>query len=195
LPRPQTRCPQPRSPRDAPLSADDYTVMGRVIVPYGVKGWVKVHAYTEDRATLLDYKSWWIRPRAGSAGPDVGWQEFAVEASREHGAALIAQLAGIGDRETAAALKGADIGVPRATLPAPQDNEIYYSDLVGLEVVNRQGVRLGLVVNVQDFGAHPVLSVTDEANAVERMIPFVGAYVDGVDVAAGRIDVDWQPDY
>ncbi len=169
--------------------------MGRVIGPYGVKGWVKVHAYTEDRATLLDYPAWWIRPRAGSTNAEVGWREYAIEASREHGATLIAQLAGIGDREAAGVLKGADIAVPRTMLPAAGRNEIYYSDLVGLEVVNRQGARLGKVSTVQDFGAHPVLCVVDAATAVERMIPFVAVYVDGVDVAAGRIDVDWQLDY
>jgi 16S rRNA processing protein RimM len=169
--------------------------MGRVIAPYGVKGWVKVHAYTEDRATLLDYAAWWIRPRAGSGNTAGGWRECKVEASREHGATLIAQLAGIGDREAAAALKGADIGVPRAALPPAEDDEIYYSDLVGLAVMNRQGVRLGVVARVQDFGAHPVLCVADAAGAAERMIPFVAAYVDAVDVAGGRIDVDWQPDY
>jgi len=180
---------------EVPPSANDYAVMGRVIAPYGVKGWVKVHAYTQVRATLLDYATWWIRPWAGSANAEGGWREFAVEASREHGGSLIAQLAGIGDREAAAVLKGADIGVPRAALPKAEENEIYYADLVGLEVRNRQGVRMGRVAKVQDFGAHPVLCVTDEASAVERMIPFVGAYVDGVDVAAGRIDVDWQLDY
>ncbi len=173
--------------------------MGRVIAPYGVKGWVKVHAYTQDRATLLDYAAWWLRPRTGSAAAGSaatsGWREYGVQSSREHGATLIAQLAGITDREAAAALKGADIGVPSAALPAAEENEIYYADLVGLAVMNRQGVRLGTVTKVQDFGAHPVLCVTDEAAAAERMIPFVAAYVDGVDVAAGRIDVDWQPDY
>jgi 16S rRNA processing protein RimM len=169
--------------------------MGRVIAPYGVKGWVKVHTYTEDRATLLDYPLWWIRPWGGSDKAKGGWREYRVEASREHGASLIAQLAGIVDREAAASLKGADVGVPRAALPKAGDNEIYYADLVGLEVRNRQGARLGKVTKVQDFGAHPVLCVTDEANAVERMIPFVPTYVDGVDVAARRIEVDWQPDY
>ena len=95
----------------------------------------------------------------------------------------------------------------RATLPAKEKGELYYSDLVGLAVVNRQGMRLGVVSKVQDFGAHPVLCVqgvatkdatkdaTEVAPAVERMIPFVAAYVDGVDVAGGRIDVDWQLDY
>jgi 16S rRNA processing protein RimM len=175
--------------------ASDYMVMGRIIAPYGVKGWVKVHAYTEVRSTLLDYAAWWIRPRAGSEPAAGGWREYAVEASREHGATLIAQLAGIGDREAANVLKGADIGVPRASVPATAANEIYYSDLVGLEVTNRQGTRIGTVSKVQDFGAHPVLCVTDEATAAERMIPFVAAYVDGVDLAAGRIEVDWQLDY
>jgi len=186
---------RPKLPLKAPLGAGDYTVMGRIIAPYGIKGWVKIHAFTQDRATLLEYPTWWIRPRTGSAESAVGWQEMEIEACREHGATLIAQLAGIGDRETAAALKGADIGVPRTALPVAPANEIYYADLVGLTVVNRQGVRMGQVARVQDFGAHPVLCVTDEGSAVERMIPFVAAYVDGVDVAAGRIDVDWQLDY
>lgn len=174
-------------------------VMGRIVAPYGVKGWVKVHAYSSEKTALLDYAAWWIRPRAGSSGSSEvrpsGWREYAIAASREHGATLVAQLAGIANREAAAALKGADVGVPRATLPAVAANEIYYSDLVGLVVVNRQGTHLGTVSKVQDFGAHPVLCIADEASAGERMIPFVAAYVDGVDVAAGRIDVDWQLDY
>jgi 16S rRNA processing protein RimM len=174
-------------------------VMGRVMAPYGVKGWVKVHTYTESKTTLLDHAAWWIRPRAGSGSASCAatgrWKEYRIEASREHGASLVAQLAGIGDREAAAALNGADVGVPRATLPAVKENELYYSDLVGLAVVNRQGARLGVVSKVQDFGAHPVLCVADEVTAQERMIPFVAVYVDSVDVAAGRIDVDWQLDY
>jgi 16S rRNA processing protein RimM len=181
--------------------------MGRVIAPYGVKGWVKIHAYTDDPATLLDHASWWIRPRPGSnevkgrveGAAGSAWREYAVEAAKEHGASLVAQLAGVSDREAAAALKGADIGVLRATLPAAAANEIYYSDLVGLAVRNRQGVNLGRVSKVQDFGAHPVLCVTMDATegvaAVERMIPFVAVYVDAVDVAGSRIDVDWQLDY
>ena len=174
-------------------------VMGRIMAPYGIKGWVKVHTYTEDRATLLDYDAWWIRPRAGSGQvsgtTNDGWREYAVATSREHGATLIAQLAGVDDREAAATLKGADVGVLRSAVPAAADNEIYYADLVGLDVINRQGARLGRVSKVQDFGAHPVLCVQDTDGGAERMIPFVPVYVDGVDVAAGRIDVDWQPDY
>ncbi len=181
--------------------------MGRIVAPWGIKGWVKVHAYTDDKTILLDRSVWGIRPRSGSKpakgteGAD--WREYSIASSREHGATLVAQLDGIADREAAALLKGADVGVPRTALPAKAKDELYYSDLVGLSVVNRQGVRLGQVSKVQDFGAHPVLSVIENAAgeasgakpAVERMIPFVAAYVDAVDVAAGRIDVDWQVDY
>ena len=171
-------------------------VMGRIMAPYGVKGWVKVHAYTADKLTLLDYDAWWIRPRNETSG---GWREYPVATSREHGATLVAQLTGIADREAAAALKGAEVGVLRSALPAAEEGEIYYDDLIGLEVINLQGTRLGRVSAVQDFGAHPVLCVrmdaTGNAAAVERMIPFVDVYVRGVDVAAGRIDVDWQLDY
>ncbi len=198
------------------MSASDYMVMGRIMAPYGVKGWVKVQAYTEDKLTLLDYDAWWIRPRSVNSkvasqvasqvpgtvpakGTDGGWREYPVAVSREHGATLVAQLTGIADREAAAALKGAEVGVLRSTLPAAAEGEIYYDDLVGLEVINLQGTRLGRVSTVQDFGAHPVLCVkldaTENEAAVERMIPFVDVYVQGVDVAAGRIDVDWQLDY
>jgi len=103
-------------------------------------------------------------------------------------------LSGLADREAAARLSGADIGVPRGALPAAGENEFYWADLVGLAVVNRQGVKLGSVAAVEDFGAHPLLRVTDDAG-VARLIPFVAAYIDGVDMAQRRIDVDWQPDY
>ena len=192
-------------------------VMGRIMAPYGIKGWVKVQTYSEDKLTLLDYDAWWIRPRSGpgavkaaasrSVTASDGWAKYPVASSREHGATLVAQLAGIDDREAAAALKGADVGVLRSALPAAAEGEIYYDDLVGLEVINLQGTRLGRVSKVQDFGAHPVLCVvmdknegaagdpTKGATAVERMIPFVDVYVQAIDVAAGRIDVDWQLDY
>jgi 16S rRNA processing protein RimM len=178
-------------PPDASPVADDFVVLGRILGPYGVKGWLKINPFTTEHGTLLGHPAWWIRPRGGSGA----WREMALESGREHGATLVAQLAGITDREAAVLLKGSDVGVPRAALPAAADDEIYYSDLVGLAVVNRQGVPLGTVSSVQDYGAHPVFRVTDETTAVERLIPFVDAYVDSVDLAAGRIDVDWQPDY
>jgi 16S rRNA processing protein RimM len=82
-------------------------------------------------------------------------------------------------------------------MPALERGEIYWADLVGLEVVNRQGVALGQVIAVQEYGGHPVMRVAPGAGEGqgERLIPFVAAHVDQVDLPARRIDVDWQPDY
>ena len=180
---------QSQPPERQVADGDACVVLGRVLGPFGVKGWIKVLTFTTEQETLLGYPNWWFRSRGGT------WQQHPVVSAREHGATLLAQLAGIEDRDAAVALKGADIGVPREALPPVAENEIYYSDLVGLEVVNRQGEHLGRVATVQDYGAHPVFRVTDAGTGTERLIPFVAAYVDRVDVAAGRIEVDWLPDY
>ena len=118
-----------------------------------------------------------------------------LEDGRPHGSTLIVQLAGLdGSRSCGDVLRWRRRRVREARCPRPRENECYWSDLVGLAVWNRQGERLGIVAAVQDFGAHPVLRV-ERRRRVARLIPFVEAYVDAVDLAAGRIEVDWQKDY
>ena len=169
--------------------------MGRIAAPYGVKGWVKVQPLTSEPEALLGYPQWWVR-RRGSEG---AWQAHTLESGRQHGATLLAQLSGLPDREAAALLAGAEIGVPRSALPPVAEDEFYWADLTGLTVVNREGVVLGEVAAVEDFGAHPVLRVIRPQDRPQAqgtlLIPFVEAYVDRVDAAAKRIEVDWQPDY
>lgn len=161
--------------------------MGRVAAPYGVKGWVKVVPLTADPETLLGHGQWWIRGRGKE------WQACALESGRMHGNTLLAQLSGMPDREAAAKYAGGDVGVARSALPAAREGEYYWADLVGLVVRNREGETLGRVAEVQEFGAHPVLRVAGDGEV--RLIPWVAAYIDAVDLAAGRIDVDWQKDY
>jgi 16S rRNA processing protein RimM len=164
--------------------------MGRVVAPYGVKGWLKVVPATAELETLLSHKEWWLRAR----GERSEWRRYTLEEGRPHGNTLIARVAGLDDREAAAEFAGGEIGVERDALPAAEADEVYWADLVGLAVWNRQGEKLGTVAAVQEFGAHPVLRVEhDEGPA--RLIPFVEAYVDAVDLASGRIEVDWGKDY
>jgi 16S rRNA processing protein RimM len=163
--------------------------MGRVVASYGVHGWVKVAPLSGDPAALLDHDVWWLKARDANE-----WREFRVTDAKMHGATLIAALTGIANREDAARHRGAEVAVPRSALPPVAAGEIYVSDLVGMTVVNRQAVTLGKVVAVQDFGAHPVLRVQVEGG-IERLIPFVTAYIDGVDLAQARIDVDWESGY
>ncbi|MFO1306703.1 MAG: ribosome maturation factor RimM [Burkholderiales bacterium] len=164
--------------------------MGRVIAPYGVKGWLKVAPLSAERETLLSHAQWWLRPR----GERSEWRQVALLEGRPHGSTLIVRIEGLEDREAAAALSGGEIGVPRRALPPARKNEVYLADLVGLAVRNRQGETLGTVGAVQEFGAHPVLRVEHDEGA-PRLIPFVEAYVDAVDLEARRIDVDWGKDY
>ncbi len=165
--------------------------MGRIAAPYGVKGWVKVQPLTSEPETLLGHPQWWVR-RRGSEG---AWQAHTLESGRQHGATLLAQLSGLPDREAAAVLSGAEVGVPRSALPPVAEDEFYWADLAGLAVVNREGVVLGEVAAVESYGAHPVLRVARPQDQGTLLIPFVAAYVDRVDAAGRRIEVDWQPDY
>ncbi len=167
-------------------------VMGQVLAPYGVAGWIKVRPYTEAPGALLNYASWWIRPADGKGE----WRSVARLGGRLHSNTILARLSGIDTREAALALKGCDIAVRRADMPAAGRDEIYWADLIGLEVVNREGVALGRVAGVTEHGAHPLLRVERGNRGVgECLIPYVPAHVDRVDLAARRITVDWGIDY
>ena len=166
--------------------------MGRVIAPHGVRGGIKVAPFSEAPDALLAHARWWIRPARATS-----WRECRMSGGRMHAGALIATLEGIETREQAVELRGSEIGVPRAALPRAKKNEIYWADLEGLEVRNREGAVLGVVEEVVTHGAHPILCVMRAAGprGAERLIPFVAAIVDRVDIDAKRIDVDWGEDY
>jgi 16S rRNA processing protein RimM len=167
-------------------------VLGGVLGPYGVHGWLKVRSFAEAPETLLGYATWWLKPARGP-----GWRECERVAGRMHSGVLIAQLRGVDSREAALAMKGFEIGVPRSALPKVAADEIYWSDLTGLAVKNRAGVLLGEVRGVTEHGAHPLLQVARPAGApgAERLIPYVPAIVLRVDPVAGEIEVDWGEDY
>lgn len=169
-------------------------VMARVLAPYGIQGWIKARPYTAAIANLLDYGTWWLAP----ADEAERWREFTVRNARQHGDTLVAELDGVADREAALGWRGAWVAVPRSALPEPDAGEFYWSDLVGLAVVNRAGEALGKVSKVLETGAHPVLQVQaelGEEGGGERLIPVVADYVDAIEPAVGRIMVNWPADY
>jgi 16S rRNA processing protein RimM len=162
--------------------------MGRVTVPYGVRGWVKIHTLTANPDSLREYPVW----RLGRGGQ---WRDVRVLASRVHGNTLVAQLEGVADREAAAALRGTDIGVPRAELPPAAEGEFYWADLIGLDVVNTEQHEFGRVARILQTGANDVLVVAGKTGDRETLIPFIADVIRQVDLAAGRIVVDWGEDY
>ena len=159
--------------------------MGRVSAPHGIKGWVKVQPFTEEMNGLLGYPEWWL-------ARDGEWRQHRIAESAVHGTLVLARVEGCTDREAAAALKGAEVGIPRRLLPANREGEYYWTDLLGMEVLNRRGERLGRVAKVLETGANDVLVLEGEK---ELLIPFVDSVILKVDVARGRLSVDWELDY
>jgi 16S rRNA processing protein RimM len=114
-----------------------------------------------------------------------------------HSGMVVASAREVDDRDAAESLRGARIFVSRSSFPTAQKDEYYWVDLIGLTVLNREGVTLGTVTELLSTGAQTVLVMESELEGkrIERMIPFVSVYVDDVDLAARRIVVDWQAEY
>ena len=159
--------------------------MGRITGLFGVRGWVKVYSYTQPREAVLNYDRWLL-------GRKDSWQEATVAEGQRHGKTIIARLDGYVDRDQAAGLVGADIGVPREAMPETESDQYYWSDLEGLRVLHRDGTELGKLAYLLETGAHDVMVVQGEQ---ERLIPFVlDKVVLGVDLDKGEIEVDWEWD-
>lgn len=176
------------------LLTGQLVTMGRILAPYGIKGWIKIQPFTQLQQGLLDYPQWLV-------GREGEWQPRSVETAKVHGATVVAKLEGVADREQAAALQGMRIAVSRDDFPEPATNEFYWADLVGLKVVNADGVALGTVTRVFETGANDVLVVEDQvanevaANQRERLLPFIAPVIRQVDIVGGTIIVDWDADF
>jgi 16S rRNA processing protein RimM len=180
----------------AELPADAIEV-GRIADAWGIKGWFKVLPHSASPEALFSSKRWYLLPTERGAKTFSGAMLLRVREAKEHSDTVVAQAQDVDDRTAAEALKGARIFVPRSSFPTAATDEFYWVDLIGLSVVNREGVELGRVKELLSTGAQTVLVIEYEeaGKPAERMIPFVSAYVDTVDLSAKRITVDWQPDY
>jgi 16S rRNA processing protein RimM len=171
---------------------DDLVLVGHVIGAYGIQGWIRIKVYSTDADALLHARTWWLdKP---------GLRDVDVLQVRMQGDDVVAQLMGVVDRNAAEALKGASVQVRRSHFPPLADDEFYWIDLIGLAVENLRGEPLGVVGDLMDNGAHPILRIvaplvpgTDRQK--ESLIPFVDRFVKTVDRTANRITVDWELDY
>jgi 16S rRNA processing protein RimM len=210
---------------------DDAVEVGRILGAWGVKGLIKVQPFSSDPQALFSTKRWFLQAPQEGAAPLVSALAahplLKVIQAKEHGEVVVATVQDLQGRDAAQALRGARVFVSRASFPTAGQGEYYWVDLIGLTVVNRQGVVLGDVVGLMETGAHDVLRIRPaasqggDASAVsegstgragkkgsagsadraavaapsECLIPFVAAYVTGVDLAQRLITVDWGLDY
>ena len=173
-------------------SATELVIMGRVVAPYGVFGWLKIVPDTEEFDGLLDYKTWWLGKNEG--GKDNDWRELTVKEAKIHNDVIVVKLQGIDDRDAAVACKGKQIAVPRASLPKLKGEEYYWSDLIGLSVKNQQDVDFGKISDVFATGANDVI-VAKSDTGQERLIPYIAQVILAVDLNAKIMLVDWDADF
>lgn len=194
-----------RAPTPAPMLDDgvawpeDAVEVGRVVDAWGVKGGIKVMPFSSDPQALFCTKKWFLLP-AEKPGPQrlSAARFLKVNQAREQGDVVVATAEGLSDRNAAEALKGARVFVSRSAFPTPDEDEFYWVDLIGLDVINREGEALGRVVDLLDTGPHSVLrceAIGPDGKPVERLIPFVSAYIASVSLAERRIVADWGLDY
>jgi 16S rRNA processing protein RimM len=188
------------SASDAEFPADAIEV-ARVLDAWGIKGWIRVQPYAKDPQALFSSRRWFLRPPENHTGRPLRDAAAAalpavlrIVEAREHGDDVVAAVRDISDRSGAEVLRGARIFVPRSSFPTAGSDEFYWVDLIGAQVFNRDGVRLGEVTGLLDNGAQSVLQIRD-GEAPERLIPFVAAFIDQVDLPGRRILVDWGLDY
>jgi 16S rRNA processing protein RimM len=180
----------------AELPADAIEV-GRIADAWGIKGWFKVLPHSADPQALFSSTRWYLQPSDKGPQAFTGTVLLRVRETKEHSDTVVARADGVEDRAAAEALRGARVFIPRSSFPTAQDDEFYWVDLLGLDVFNREGVHLGVVKELMATGPTSVLVLEYQEGdkTLERMLPFVAAYVDGVDLPARRINVDWQADY
>ena len=180
----------------AELPADAIEV-GRILDAWGIKGWFRVLSHSATPEALFSSKRWFLLPTEKGPKTFSGTVKLAIVEAKEHSGSVVACARDVSDRSAAEALRGARIFVSRSSFPSTGTDEFYWVDLIGLDVVNREGVALGQVRELLSTGPQTVMVIGYEQDGkpLERMIPFVAAFVDDVDLAARRILVDWQPDY
>lgn len=168
------------------VSTQHWVDIGNVTGVFGLKGWVRVYSYTAPRKNILDYSPWFLYR-------DGEYIRYNVVDGACHGRGIIVKLEGVDNPEEAAELKATKIQVSRDQLGPLEQGEYYWIDLEGLNVVTESGELLGDVDHLIETGANDVLVVKGER---ERLLPFVqGQVIKKIDMKAGKIIVDWDPDF
>jgi len=159
-----------------------YLVIGRVVAPHGVRGDVRVQSYADPPEALLEHPHWLL------LGQDAREQRFEVRSGRWDGHVLRVTLAGIGDRDAAARLRGSQVLLERSELPPPRANEHYREDLLGFTVRNGEGVVLGTLLHFVEAPTGALMVVRGQR---EHWLPARPPHLRRVDTARREIEVDW----
>ncbi len=173
-------------------SQDKHVIVGRITSVYGVKGMVKVFSHTEPMENILNYSPWMLKL-------DGRWTEVKLAEGRRHGKGIVVRLAGCSDRDVARKYCEMDIAVSSALIPELEEGEFYWSQLEKLKVYTLDGILLGQVNHLIETGSNDVLVVQQCEGSLderERLIPYLpDQVVQDIDLEAGTLRVDWDPEF
>jgi len=168
------------------LADQKQIIVGKISGVFGVKGWIKVFSFTDPRENIFNYSPWLLKK-----GSDC--KTVKLVDGKLQGKTVVAQLDGFTDRDQAQALLGWDVLITQDQLPETGAGEFYWSELIGLEVENLQGIRLGVIDSLLETGANDVLIIQGDR---ERAIPFIqGQTVIEINLNLGRMIVDWDSEF
>lgn len=160
--------------------------VGKISGVFGIKGWLKVFSFTDNREDILGYTPWVLKKGSET-------KVFNVLDGMLQGKTVVAHLKGVNDRDQAATFMGWDIFITPEQLPKAVEGEYYWSDLIGLKVETNQGVQIGVIDSLLETGANDVLIIKGDR---ERAVPFLqGQTVLDIDLQAGKMIVDWDPEF
>ena len=176
-------------------TSSNLVTVGEIAGAYGIKGWVKIKSFTQPQENILNYSPWWLKTRHGV-------KRVEVDTSMHRPQGVVAHIVDLDDRDQAAALVGVKIAIERDQLPALEEGDYYWDQLIGLAVVSEyesRNVALGRITGLLETGANDVLVVKGDADSLdtrERLIPYLpGSVVCSIDLERSLVTVDWDPDF
>jgi 16S rRNA processing protein RimM len=165
---------------------NEFVVMGKVVGSHGIKGWLKIQPFTEETKTLGKFPSWFL------SKDESEWKEFKVESSSIQGRTVLSKIEHVNDRNDADQLRGFLIGINKIDLPALEKGKYYWSELIGLEVINQNDFNFGVIDSIMETGSNDVLVIKDDK---ETLIPYLDNVVLKIDLERKNILVDWDENF
>ena len=166
-------------------------ILGRIVAPYGVQGWLRLHAFGDEPLAWGQMQNLWFSADENAQAEH--WRAIDLEQVKNHGDKVVIKFKDISDRDSAERFSPCFVGAPREALPKTSADEYYWSDLIGLTVVNLSDANLGKVKTLLESGANAVLVV--EGPDRQRLLPFVAQIVKSVDLKRKLVVVDWEADW
>lgn len=178
------------------IESSELLVIGKFTTVYGVRGWLKVHSYTEPLDNLFSYPECYVEFQGR-------WQALELAEGKRHGKGLVARIKGVEDREQARLYGQCNIAIAEAALPELASEEFYWHQLQGLQVeattAQGEAVILGRIKDMMETGANDVMVVLGNKDSIdtrERLIPYLpDQVVLDIDIEAGTMRVDWDPEF